>query len=103
MSKIAKMPLSNKEKEFQKIKKFVIKRAPSAHTIKKPDGSYVVVDGGGRAVQNPELFLPKAGTVRKAWEQAKYSLWFSNMIAKSNAAFNEEKMFKQLRKEHGDN
>lgn len=97
-----KVELSARQKEFLKIKKFVMKRAPNARTIKKPDGSYVVVDGNGGAVQNAELFLPKAATVRKAWEQAKYSLWFSNMIAKSNAAFNEEKMFKQIRKEHGD-
>lgn len=97
-----KTTLSNEQKEFQKIKRFVVKRAPGAHTIQKPDGSYVVVDGNGRAVQDPELFLPKAGTVRKAWEQAKYALWFSNMIRKSNAAFNEEKMFKQLRKERGE-
>lgn len=94
--------LSKEQKEFQKIKKFVIKRAPGARTIKKLDGSYVVVDGNGRAVQNPELFLPKAGTVRKAWEYAKHALWFDNMIRKSNAAFSEEKMFKQLRKERGD-
>lgn len=102
MGKVRKIALSAEQKEFQKIKRFVLKRAPGAHTIQRPDGSYVVVDGDGRAVQNPELFLPKAGTVRKAWDQAKYSLWFSNMIAKSNAAFNEEKMFKQIRKERGD-
>lgn len=102
MGKVRKIALSAEQKEFQKIKRFVLKRAPGAHTMQRPDGSYVVVDGMGRAVQNPELFLPKAGTVRKAWEQAKYSLWFSNMIAKSNAAFNEEKMFKQIRKERGD-
>lgn len=101
-SKTHKTTLSNEQREFQKIKRFVVKRAPGAHTMQRSDGSYVVVDGNGRAVQNPELFLPKAGTVRRAWELAKYALWFSNMIAKSNAAFNEEKMFRQLRKERGD-
>lgn len=98
----SKVILTPKQKEFQKLKRFVLKRAPGAHTIKKLDGSYVVVDGNGRAVQNPELFLPKAVTVRKAWEYANHALWFDNMIRKSNAAFSEEKIFKQLRKERGD-
>lgn len=46
--------------------------------------------------------IPLAKSVRKAWDDAKYSIWFTNMIRKSNAAFNEEKIFKKLAKESGE-
>lgn len=88
------------DKEFAKIKKFVVRKRPGARTVMK-NGTFVVMDGEGKAVVDQQLLLPPATTVRKAWEYAKYSLWFSNMIAKSNAAFSEEKMFKQLAKEKG--
>lgn len=100
-----KVQLTPKQKEFAKVKRFVEKRFPGARTIAKPaigGQKYVVVDGGGFAIVNGELMIPFASSVRKAWEDAKYSIWFTNMIRKSNAAFNEEKIFKKLAKESGE-
>jgi hypothetical protein len=100
-----KVQLTPKQKEFAKVKRFVEKRFPGAHTLAKPavkGHKYVVVDGGGFAIVNGELMIPFASSVRKAWEDAKYSIWFTNMIRKSNAAFNEEKIFKKLAKESGE-
>ena len=93
------------DKEFLRMKRYVDKKFPGAHTIAKIiNGSttYQVVDGRGFAVVSQELFLPPAQTVRKAWEQAKYAAWFTNMIRKSNAAFSDEKMYKKMAKESGD-
>jgi hypothetical protein len=101
-----KVILTPKQKEFAKVKRFVMKRFPGAHTIAKTAGEgrnkYVVVDDNGFAVVNGELMIPLATSVRKAWDDAKYSIWFTNMIRKSNAAFNEEKIFKKLAKESGE-
>ena len=87
------------------MKRFVDKRFPGAHTIAKEFNGvmqYVVLDGTGHAIVPPELMLPPAQTVRKAWEYAKYAAWFTNMIRKSNNAFSDEKMIKKLAKETGD-
>ena len=98
----AKIILSANQKEFQKIKRFIEKRFPGAHTIRTRSGHYQVVDECGFTVVNPEMMLPPANTVREAWKQAKYSHWFSNMIRKSNNAFSDEKIYKKLAKESGD-
>ena len=86
-------------KEFEKVKRFVQKRFPGAHTIMRTNGSYAVVDGNGYSIVSSELMLPPALTVREAWTQAKYAAWFSNMIRKSNAAFSDEKIYKKMAKE----
>lgn len=96
-----KVVLTPEQKEFLKLKRYVLKRHPGAHTIAR-DGNYVVVNQNGYNIISPELMLPPAKTVRKAWEQVKYSLWFTNMIRKSNNAFSDEKIYKKLSKEHGD-
>jgi hypothetical protein len=98
---MAKQKLTEKEKEFQKLKRFVLKRAPGARTYLESDGSYILLDENGEHVVSNSLMLPPCKTVRAAWEQAKYALWFSNMMRKSNAAFSEEKIWKKLVKEHG--
>lgn len=93
------------QKEFQKMKRFVDKRFPGAHTVAKEVGNkkhYTVLDGKGYAIVDPELMLPPALTVRKAWEQAKYAAWFTNMIRKSNNAFSDEKMLKKMARESAD-
>lgn len=87
------------------MKRFVDKRFPGAHTIARQSGNkihYTVVDGAGYSIVDPELMLPPALTVRKAWEQAKYAAWFSNMIRKSNNAFSDEKMLKKMARETAD-
>ena len=87
------------------MKRFVDKRFPGAHTIAKQVGDkmhYVILDGTGHAIVDPDLMLPPALTVRKAWEQAKYAAWFTNMIRKSNNAFSDEKMIKKMAKESGE-
>ena len=85
--KAKKTPITPEQKEFNKIKRFIQKRHPGAYTIQRADGSYAVVNAQGRSVVDPELLLPPAQTVREAWNQAKYTNWFQNMIRKSNAAF----------------
>lgn len=96
-----KKKLTEKEKEFQKLKRFVIKRAPGARTIMESDNTFALVDDQGEYVVGNNLMLPPAKSVRQAWEQAKYALWFTNMIRKSNAAFNEDKIYKKMAKERG--
>ena len=99
-----KVELSPKQKEFQKIKKFVIKRFPGAHTVAVPTCGnqllYQVVDANNRVVVSPELMIPLGKTVTQAWTNAKYGAWFSNMIRKSNNAFSEEKMYKKLARDN---
>lgn len=99
-----KVELSPKQKEFQKVKKFVIKRFPGAHTVAVPTCGnqllYQVVDANNKAVVSPELMIPLGKTVTQAWTNAKYGAWFSNMIRKSNNAFSEEKMWKKLAREN---
>lgn len=99
-----RVELSPKQKEFQKIKKFVIKRFPGAHTVAVPTCGnqllYQVVDANNKAVVSPELMIPLGKTVTQAWTNAKYGAWFSNMIRKSNNAFSEEKMWKKLAREN---
>ena len=81
------------KREFAKLKRFIQKRHPGAYTIKRVDGSFAVVDDNGISIVDQELLLPPAHTVRKAWEYAKYTNWFSNMIRKSNNAFDESKVY----------
>lgn len=99
-----RVELSPKQKEFQKVKKFVIKRFPGAHTVAVPTCGnqllYQVVDANNKAVVSPELMIPLGKTVTQAWTNAKYGAWFSNMIRKSNNAFSEEKMWKKLAREN---
>lgn len=101
---MAKIQISPEQKEFAKVKRFIQKRFPGARTQAKwVDGKvrYQVIDGNGYVVVDPELLLPPADTVRQAWQDAKYCAWFTNMIRKSNNAFNEEKMIKKINKELG--
>lgn len=103
MSKKAtkKVVLTPAQKEFQKLKRYVVKRFPDARTVMR-EGYYIVVNKNGYNVVLPELMLPPAKTVKGAWEQAKYSLWFINMIRKSNNAFSDEKIYRKLAKENND-
>ena len=91
--------ITQEQKEFQKMKRFIQKRFPGAYTIMRTNGMYAVVDGNGYSIVGPELMLPPASTVREAWNQAKYAAWFTNMIRKSNAAFSDEKIYKKMAKE----
>ena len=103
--KKTKVILTPKRKEFAKVKRFVERRFPGAHTVARTTNDevkYQVVSGGGYAITNEELMIPLATSVRQAWEYAKYSAWFTNMIKKSNAAFNEEKIYRKLAKESGE-
>jgi len=104
--KKTKVVLTPEQKEFQKVKRFIQKRFPGAHTVGRVlDGKtfYQVVDGNGISVVDPELRLPYSSSVRGAWNIAKYGAWFSNMIRKSNNAFSEEKALKKMAKEAGEN
>lgn len=95
---MAKKVITPEQKEFAKVRRFVEKRAPGAHTVLRNE-SYVILDGKGYNVVQQELMLPPAKSVKEAWQQARYSLWFSNMMRKNNTAFSDEKIFKRLAKE----
>lgn len=100
-----KITITPEQKEFAKVKRFIVKRFPGAHTVARKFESgikFQVVDGDGLSVVDPELRIPLSTTVRGAWNTAKYGAWFQNMIRKSNAAFSEDKMYKKLAKESGD-
>jgi hypothetical protein len=98
-----KVKMTPNQKEFQKVKRFVMKRFPGARTAMNSAGNFAVVYGdNAEPVVSPELFISPARTVREAWTQAKYAAWFSNMIRKSNAAFSDEKIYKKLARESGE-
>lgn len=100
-----KAVITPEQKEFAKVRRFIEKRFPGAHTVARViDGKmyFQVVDGDGITVVDPELRIPFSSTVRGAWNTAKYGAWFQNMIRKSNMAFNEEKIYKKLAKECGE-
>lgn len=97
-----KVIMTPEQKEFQKIKRFVMKRFPGAHTVAREingETFYQVVDGSGLSVVDPELRIPLDRSVRAAWNTAKYGAWFQNMIRKSNSAFSDEKIYKKWAKE----
>ena len=101
--KKVKVIITSEQKEFLKVKRFVKKKFQGAYVISRHNGTrFQVVDENGFLVIDPELRIPLAKTVRQAWEYAKYGAWFGNMIRKSNAAFSDEKIYKKLAKEHGD-
>lgn len=89
--------LQSKVKEFQKIKRAVLRKIPTAHTTYH-NGVYKVVDSSGKYVVSTELMLPDAQTVREAWEYAKYSIWFESMLHKSTVAFDEDRMYRNWSK-----
>lgn len=100
---MSKVTITPEQKEFQKVKRFVVKRFPGARTAMNSAGNFSVVYGDdGEPVVSPELLIAPAMTVREAWNQAKYVAWFTNMIRKSNNAFSDDKIYKKLAKEKGD-
>jgi len=86
---------------FQAIKKFVLKHYPESTTVGRYDNGqvfYQVVSKRGKSVVNPTLLIPPATSVRKAWENAKYSIWFMNKLNKTRIQ-DEQKIYKTLSKE----
>ena len=97
-----KVVITPEQKEFQKVKRFIAKRFPGARTAMNSAGHYSVVHGvDADSVVPAELLYPPARTVREAWQQAKSVAWFVNMIRKSNNAFSDDKIFKKMTKERG--
>lgn len=97
-----KQLVSPTQKEFAKIKRFISKRFPGARTegyTRNGRDYYRVVDGNGHNVVDPELMLPPCTNVMEAWKAAKYGVWFTNMVRKSNNAFSDEKIMKKISKE----
>ena len=63
------LPVEKRRKEFQKIKKRVLKKFPNATTQGTVDGRFYISDGLGGVV-GEEYMLPPAKTVWDAWEYA---------------------------------
>lgn len=100
---MSKVTITPEQKEFQKVKRFIVKRFPGARTAMNSAGYFSVVYGdNAEPVVSPELMIAPATSVRQAWNQAKYVAWFTNMIRKSNNAFSDDKIYKKLAKEKGD-
>lgn len=91
-----KLKAINAETEYLGNRRKVLKMFPGSRVMKVGE-HYEIVNANGYPVRpNPELNLPKAESVRQAWMIAAYGLWFDNMIQKSNAAFSEEKIWRQM-------
>ena len=67
--RLQNLSVEKRRKEFQKIKKKVLKKFPNATTQANSEGKYYLSDGfGGRIGE--EYMLPPAKTVWEAWEHA---------------------------------
>ena len=66
---LCELSVEKRRKEFQKIKKKVLKRFPHACTHITPNNRYLVSDGEDGIV-GEEYMLPPAKTVWQAWEYA---------------------------------
>ena len=67
--KLYDLPVEKRQKEFQKIKKRVLKRFPNATTRGTLDGKFYISDGYGGVV-GEDYMLPPAKCVWDAWEFA---------------------------------
>jgi len=67
--KLRELPIEKRRKEFQKIKKKVLKRYPNASTQANSDGRFYLTDGFGGVV-GEDYMLPATRHVWDAWEQA---------------------------------
>jgi len=67
--RLRNLPVEKRQKEFQKIKKKVLKKYPNASTRADSEGKFYLSDGfGGRVGE--EYMLPPTKTVWQAWEHA---------------------------------
>lgn len=91
------------KRDYLANKKKVLKKFPNAKVFKRGD-FFELVDSNGFAIRpDPELMLPAATSVQMLWNTAAYGIWFDSMIKKSNAAFTEEKIWKQMTKKEEKN
>ena len=67
--RLRELPVEKRRKEFQKIKKKVLKRYPNASTQANTDGKFYLTDGVGGVV-GADYMLPATRCVWDAWEQA---------------------------------
>ena len=63
------LPVEQRRKAFQKIKRRVLKRYPNATTKTNSDGRFYLTDGYGNVI-GEEYMLPPAKSVWDAWENA---------------------------------
>ena len=63
------LPVEQRRKAFQKIKRRVLKRYPNATTRTNSDGRFYLTDGYGNVI-GEEYMLPPAKSVWDAWENA---------------------------------
>jgi len=67
--KLYDLPVEKRQKEFQKIKKRVLKKYPKATTQGTADGRFYLTDGYGGVI-GEDYMLPPSKTVWDAWEVA---------------------------------
>jgi len=63
------LPVEQRRKMFQKIKRRVLKKYPNATTKTNNDGRFYLTDGYGSVI-GEEYMLPPAKSVWDAWENA---------------------------------
>jgi hypothetical protein len=67
--KLYDLPVEQRQKEFQKIKKRVLKKYPYAATRANSNGKFYVIDGYGGVIGS-DYMIPPANCVWDAWEYA---------------------------------
>ena len=67
--KLHDLSVERRRKEFQKIKKKVLKKYPNASTRANSDGKFYITDGYGGVV-GQDYMLPPSACVWDAWEAA---------------------------------
>jgi hypothetical protein len=63
------LPVEKRRKEFQKIKRKVLKKYPNATTRANTDGTFYLSDGYGGVI-GEDYMLPPTKSVWMAWEHA---------------------------------
>lgn len=102
MNSSTKILKIQRDRDYIKLKKKVLKVFPGAHIRKMSNGNYEVCNSNGFPIRNPELHLPENKTVKEAWERVGYAIWYNSMISKSFRAFSDEKMIKKFAKQEED-
>ena len=67
--KLYDLPVERRRKEFQKIKKKVLKQYPDASTRANSSGKFYITDGYGGVI-GEDYMLPATACVWDAWEAA---------------------------------
>lgn len=83
---------------FQKIKKSLRKKFPTAVTKTDSNGNYYVSDENGRILKDLKLY-PSQKNVYDAWYLADQIIKIEKIISRNSERFSDEKIYKSLEKD----